>query len=92
MRALSMLLLVAGASITGGAVVWWADFYGGIIRGTSYTLSDALSCLFNTAGVCSLITGVAQLIGKSHYEPAILWIGLVILAGGFFAGIASARR
>ena len=36
-----MLLLLAGAAITGGAVFWWADFYGGLIRGTKYTLWDA---------------------------------------------------
>jgi hypothetical protein len=92
MRALSMLLLLAGAAITGAAVFWWADFYGGLVHGTKYTLWDAFSCLFNSSGVCSLVAGVAQLIGKSHYEPAVLWIGLVLLAGGFFASIASARR
>src|SRR3954452_10383706 len=40
MRALSMLLLLAGAAITGGAVFWWADFYGGLMHGTKYTLWD----------------------------------------------------
>ncbi len=92
MRALSMLLLLVGAAITGGAVFWWADFYGGLVRGTKYTLWDAFSCLFNSSGVCSLVAGVSQLIGKTHYEPAVLWIGLVILAAGFFAGLAGARR
>jgi hypothetical protein len=92
MRALSVLLLLIGAGTTTGAVIWWANFYGDVIRGTKYTLSDAFSCLFNSSGVCSLVAGVSQLIGKSHYEPAVLWIGLGILTAGFLTAIAGARR
>jgi hypothetical protein len=87
-----MLLLLIGAGTTAGAVVWWANFYGDVVRGTNYTLSDAFSCLFNSSGVCSVVTGVSQLIGKSPYEPAVLWIGLGILATGLLAAITGARR
>ncbi len=92
MRAVSVVLLLAGIGTTSGAVIWWFDFYGGIVRGTKYTLADAFSCLFNTSGACSLIAGASQLTGKSQYEPAVLWIGLGILAAGFLAGFASLRH
>lgn len=81
-KRLANILLLLGLATLGGAVLWWASFYGGITRELHASLSDASGCLYSSSGLCALAEGVAQLVGKTPYNPMLFWVGVVSSVAG----------
>lgn len=86
-RKLSDTLLTIGTIGTVGAIIWWAAFYGeaGVGR-------EAIGCLWSRAGPCGFISGLAQFAGKTPYNPALFWIGVVALICGFVVRTALTQQ
>jgi hypothetical protein len=89
-KKLGNLLAAAGAVVLLGACFWWFAFYTSVVRdigrltggGADAGLSDVLTCLYSSGGVCSLIAGASSLTGKTPYEPMVFWFGLAGLLLG----------
>ena len=91
-KKLANILMIGGAVVLAGACIWWFAFYSSIMnelanapggRAAGTSVFDAVSCLYSSSGVCSLISGVARMVGKSSYEPMVFWFGLAaVVAGG----------
>ncbi len=82
MKRLANLLLGFGLLLIIVAVAWWAYFYQGLMREVNKPLSDALSCLYASDGACAWVNSAAHLLGKTAYEPGLLWIGVGIFVAG----------
>lgn len=83
LKKLANLLLVLGILLLLAAVAWWNHFYSPIMHDLNAPLSDALDCLYSSAGACSLASGITQLLGKTPYNPMLFLAG----AGAFCAGL-----
>jgi hypothetical protein len=89
-RKLGNVLTLAGVAILIGAVTWWFYFYSALSRDfarvTGVTpessISDALSCLYSSSGMCSLVAAAAPIAGRTAYEPMLFWFGLAVLLLG----------
>ncbi len=90
-RRLGLLLITGGGVLVVAAVAWWLHFYAPLAQDLNVDLGRALRCLYSTSGACGLVTGVAQLGGKTPYEPMLLWIGLGALAAGILIRFSSVR-
>jgi hypothetical protein len=98
LKKLSSILMIAGAVLAAGAVIWWYAFYSKVIGelnqlnpgsdASSSSVLDTLSCLYSSAGVCSLVSGVASIAGRTPYEPMLLWVGVGLLAVGIIVRFA----
>ena len=96
-RRLGTLLMALGGIELVAAVIWWFSFYSGVARdvgratgGSSDAgISDALSCLYSSGGICSVVTGVSTLVGKTPYEPMVFWFGLAALVLGLLIRYAA---
>ncbi len=89
-RRLGTLLIGGGFILVVAAAAWWWSFYAPLAQDMNVDLSRAVRCLYSTSGACGLVSGVAQLGGKTPYEPMLLWIGLGALAAGFLIRLSSA--
>lgn len=72
-RKLSNIVLGIGGLGLIVAVGWWYTFYADIVgssRGLS-TMSDALKCLYSDAGGCGVVAGIANLAGRTPYNPTV---------------------
>ncbi|MDX2204913.1 MAG: hypothetical protein NW223_19340 [Hyphomicrobiaceae bacterium] len=89
-RKLGNILMVLGAVVAAAACAWWYAFYSAIVRevtsvpgGTGQiSVMDAKSCLFSSSDFCGLISGAARMLGKTPYEPMLLWLGAATLVIG----------
>jgi len=89
-RKLGNVLMAAGTVILVAAVIWWASFYSSLARDFGQVtgvrpnagLSDVLSCLYSTSGVCGLVSAGASIAGKTPYEPMLFWFALAALMLG----------
>jgi hypothetical protein len=81
-KKLANMLFNGGIILLVAALLWWATFYGGIVKQLGGTLSDAFSCLYSSGGSCGLAAGIAQMLGKTPYSPFIFWIGALGFAVG----------
>ena len=90
-RKLGNLLVVGGAAVVAAAILWWLFFYSAIMRELAQapgappggnSVFDALSCLYSNRDVCGFIAGFARLLGRTPYEPMVLWVGLAGLILG----------
>jgi hypothetical protein len=81
-RKLTNILLGAGVCLLVIALVWWNSFYGEIMKNLDARLSDALGCLYSSAGACGMASGIATFLGKSPYHPELFWAGMIILLIG----------
>ena len=96
-RRLGNLLMVLGGVVLVIALGWWASFYNAVARdigratggNADTSLMDALSCLYSSGGVCSVVTGVSSLVGKTPYEPMVFWFGLTSLVLGLLIRVAA---
>ena len=66
---------------------WWASFYGPIMKDLGGDLSSASSCIYSSSGGCSIASGVAQMVGKTPYNPILFWVGIVCLSVGVLVRI-----
>lgn len=76
------ILFVSGIVLIIAALLWWAAFYGNIVKELGGELSDAFSCLYSGDGACGLAAGIAQMVGKTPYSPFIFWSGALSLTVG----------
>jgi hypothetical protein len=81
-KKLAHILFIGGIVTLIAALLWWAAFYGQIVKELGGNLSDAFSCLYSSGGACGMAAGIAQMIGKTPYSPFVFWIGAVGLAVG----------
>ncbi len=96
-KKLGNILAIIGASVLVAAVAWWFTFYSNVVGelrnvpGVEPTASvrDMWRCLYSSDGLCALISGAANLIGKTPYEPMTFWAGLVGLIVGVVVRLAA---
>jgi hypothetical protein len=90
-KKLGNVLALAGLAVLIGALVWWFIFYSSVVReigkatggGADASVSDALSCLYSSGGICAVVSTVATVAGRTPYEPMLFWFGL----GGLILGL-----
>jgi hypothetical protein len=91
LRRIGNILTIAGVAVTVAAFAWWLAFYSTIMRELSRapnappggnSVFDAISCLYSSKDVCGFIAGFARMLGKTPYEPMLLWLGLAGLVIG----------
>lgn len=89
-RKLSRIFVTLGALTTLGALLWWASFYGGVMRELDQdaSLIHAISCLYSSGGECGFISELAQWAGATPYTPTVFWIGAVLLISGIIMNFA----
>ena len=98
LRRVGNYLTLAGLALTVVACGWWFAFYSTIMRELSRapnappggnSVFDAISCLYSSKDVCALFAGAARFVGKTPYEPMLLWVGLAVLVLGVVVRLAS---
>jgi hypothetical protein len=95
-RRLGNILIAAGAAIVAASLVWWFLFYRSVIREVARasggqgegSVLDAASCIYSSSGACAFVSGIAQLAGKTPYEPKAFWFGLAALVVGVVIRVA----
>lgn len=79
-------LLAIGGATTVAALVWWGLTYWPVWSYEYLPLMQASKCLVADSTICrlaaSLCTGQHRTL-VSIYSPLTLWIGALLLAGGF---------
>lgn len=97
-RKLGNILAAVGAVTLAGALVWWFVFYSNVVaelhkapggREASASVRDMWRCLYSSDGLCALISGGANLFGKTPYEPMVFWAGAVTLVAGVIIRMAA---
>lgn len=96
-KRLGNLLMMLGGVVLVAAVIWWLSFYSSVARDLGKAtggsadagISDALSCLYSSSGICAVVTGVASLVGKTPYEPMVFWFGVAALVLGLLVRFAA---
>lgn len=82
-KKLANIIFNGGIVFLFAAFLWWATFYGAIVKELNGNLSDAFSCFYSSGGVCGIAIGLAQMVGKTPYSPSVFWIGAVgLIIGG----------
>jgi len=97
-KRLGTILIVGGGAVIVAAFAWWFAFYSTIVRELSRapnvprgsnSVFDLASCLYSSRDVCGFIAGFARLLGKTPYEPMLLWLGLGALVVGVAMRLAA---
>jgi hypothetical protein len=92
LRRAGNILALVGLAVTVAAFAWWFAFYSTIVRELArapnaptggYSTFDMISCLYSSQDLCGFIAGFARLLGRTPYEPMLLWFGL----GGLVIGV-----
>ncbi len=97
-KRLGTILIIGGGAVVVAAFAWWLAFYSTIVHelsrapgaprgGTS--VFDLVGCLYSSRDVCGFIAGFARLIGRTPYEPMLLWLGLGVLIVGVAIRLAA---
>lgn len=90
-KRLGSILIIGGIAVMAAAFAWWLSFYSSILRElarapaappTSNSVFDLFSCFYSSRDVCGFIAGFARLVGRTPYEPMLLWVGLAGLVVG----------
>jgi hypothetical protein len=79
---LAVILLFVGMPTTVIAIIWWASFYGKIVREVGGNLGQVFNCLFTSGGGCGFVNALAQFAGVTPYNPSLFWFGVVMLVVG----------
>jgi hypothetical protein len=96
-KRLGTILIIGGSAVTVAAFAWWLAFYSTIVNELSRapnaprttSVFDLASCLYSSRDVCGFIAGFARLLGKTPYEPMLLWLGLGVLVAGVVIRLAA---
>ena len=97
-KRLGTILIAGGTLLVAGAFAWWLAFYASIMRELARapgappggnSVFDAITCLYSSRDVCGFIAGFARLMGRTPYEPMVLWVGLAGLAAGIVVRLAA---
>jgi hypothetical protein len=76
-KKLAKILVSGGLVAVIAAIIWWASFYGPIVKHLGGNLSSAYSCIYSSGGGCSIASDIAQFVGKTPYSPVLFWVGVV---------------
>jgi hypothetical protein len=91
LRRLGMFLMIGGIALIAAAFAWWMMFYSSILGELAKapgapaggnSVFDLFSCFYSSRDVCGFIAGFARMMGRTPYEPMVLWLGLAGLAAG----------
>lgn len=83
LKTLSNNFAIGGIILILISALWWFSFYGAITSKMGANVTDAFSCLYSSNGVCAVASSMAQISGKTPYDPIVFWIGLIAaIAGG----------
>ncbi|WP_394146724.1 hypothetical protein [Shewanella atlantica] len=89
---LTQMLLWGGGAITFCAFLWWANFYGQVVKEFGGQLSEAATCLYSSSGTCALVSGLAQMGGGTPYDPVVFWVGIVVLGLGILLFLSATTK
>ena len=96
LKRLGTFLIIGGAILTAAAFAWWMTFYSSILEelplagdAGGSSVFDLFSCFYSSQDVCGFISGFARLIGRTPYEPMLLWVGLAGLVAGLAVRFAA---
>lgn len=89
-KKLGNALTAIGVIALVSAFIWWFSFYSSVVRDIGRatggqgdaSVFDAWSCLYSSGGICTVVSGVSALVGKTAYEPMLFWFGLAGLVLG----------
>lgn len=82
LKKLADVLVFAGVVAIILALFWWESFYGPIMKQLGGDLSNAYTCIYSSGGWCGVTSGVAEMIGKTPYNPMLFQAGVVSLIAG----------
>jgi len=97
-KRLGTILIIGGLVVCAGAFAWWMAFYSAILQelarapgapASSNGVMDFFTCFYSGRDVCGLIAGSARMLGRTPYEPMLLWAGLAALVGGIVIRLAA---
>ncbi len=97
-KRLGGILIMGGLVVVAGAFAWWLSFYSSILGELSRapaapasgnSVFDLFSCFYSSRDVCGFIAGFARLVGRTPYEPMLLWLGLAGLVVGVAIRLAA---
>jgi hypothetical protein len=100
-KRLGTFLIIGSAAVIAAAFAWWLAFYSSILRelakapaspASGSSVFDLFGCFYSSRDVCGFIAGFARLIGKTPYEPMLLWLGVVGLIAGLAVRFAAKPR
>jgi putative MFS transporter len=74
-------LRLGGAVLVGLSLFWWVYFYVTVLKDPA----NSVACLFYTTDQCTSAAGAPAAAGQLIYHPYLLWVGVVLLLGSFFA-------
>ena len=92
-KRLGTFLIIGGLAVIVAACAWWMMFYSSVLTELAKapgapaggaSVFDLASCLYSSRDVCGFIAGFARMMGRSPYEPMVLWLGVA----GLIAGVA----
>ena len=91
LKRLGMFLIIGGVALIAAAFAWWMMFYSSILQelarapgapASGNSVFDLFSCFYSSRDVCGFISGFARMLGRTPYEPMVLWLGLAGLVAG----------
>ena len=97
-KRLGGILIMGGLAVVAAAFAWWLSFYSSILGELSRapaappsgnSVFDLFSCFYSSRDVCGFIAGFARLVGRTPYEPMLLWLGLAGLVVGVAIRLAA---
>ncbi len=90
-KKLGTSLILVGIVLLICAVYWWWTFYAPLAQKLDVDLSRASSCIYSNGGICSAVSGVAQLTGKTPYSPVLCWAGAIFAGLGILMKLSRAK-
>jgi hypothetical protein len=91
-RKLSGILVSLGVLVVASALIWWLYFYSQMSREIHGDLKRFLHCMYATSYECKFVNELASSDGKTPYNPAVLWVGVAVLAVGLILGFSLRKK
>lgn len=81
-KGLSNLFVAAGCVGLAGSVLWWHTFYSQVAQFLGATGELPIECVYTMGGPCGMVTGVANTLGASAYDPKLFWASAAVFVIG----------
>ena len=90
-KRLGTFLIIGGVAVVAAAFAWWMTFYSSILRNwhgrrarrRAATACSTCSAASTAAGTCAGSSlALRAMVGRTPYEPMVLWLGLAGLVAG----------
>ena len=88
---LASILIILGFLGTFSAFIWWSSFYRQVTEDLHTPLSEVFRCLYHSGGECAFISGLAEMVGVTPYNPTLFWVELVLIAVGIIMKISISK-